>query len=66
MNVQHLEIRTPLGKGKVVHTFPDGTYAVEYEFGGGEIRLPNDPEVYFVERLQRITSVREYVGEMVA
>lgn len=50
MNVQHLEVLTPLGRGKIVHSFPDGTYAVEYDFGGGEIRLPNDPEVRILDR----------------
>ena len=50
MNVQHLEVRTPLGKGKIVYTFPDGTYACEYEFGGGQILLPGDPNVIFCNK----------------
>lgn len=45
MNVQNFEVRTPLGRGKVVWTFPDGTFAVEFRHGGGQIFLPGDPDV---------------------
>ena len=65
MNVQNFEVRTPLGKGWIVHIFPDCSYAIEYQFGGGEIRLPNDPDVYIVQRVQCINGVRQD-REMVA
>lgn len=31
------EVFTPLGKGKVVHKLPDGTFVVEFPHGGGQI-----------------------------
>ncbi len=38
-------VYTPLGKAKVVWTFPDGSYAIQYTFGGGQICIPGDPEI---------------------
>jgi hypothetical protein len=35
-------IFTPLGKGKIVHKFKDGTLCVELEHGGGQIFYPED------------------------
>lgn len=35
-------IFTPLGKGKIIHTFPDGSYAIELEHGGGHIFRPDE------------------------
>lgn len=37
MDKVQLSVYTHLGKGKVVHTFPDGTVAVEFEHGGGAV-----------------------------
>lgn len=35
-------VSTPLGDGKVIHQFPDGTLAVEFPWGGGKIFLPEE------------------------
>lgn len=37
-----MAVRTPLGKGWVVHEFPDGTIAVELQHGGGSIFHPEE------------------------
>ena len=36
------KIYTPLGAGQVVHTFPDGTFAVEFDWGGGSVFRPGE------------------------
>ena len=36
------EVYTPLGKGKVVYLLPDGTFLVEFPWGGGRMFLPGE------------------------
>jgi hypothetical protein len=45
------DVYTPLGRGRVVHTFPDGTVAVELSHGGGHVFRPD--EVYGTTESQR-------------
>lgn len=35
-------IYTPLGKGRIVYHLKDGTYLVEFEYGGGRIFRPDE------------------------
>lgn len=36
-DLRNKDVYTPLGKGKVVHQFPNGTFAVELAHGGGHV-----------------------------
>ena len=35
-------VYTQLGKAKVVHLFADGSFAIEYPWGGGQVVLVTD------------------------
>jgi hypothetical protein len=39
------DIYTPMGRGKIVYTFPDGSFAVQFDWGGGHIFHPRELEV---------------------
>lgn len=32
----------PLGRGRIVHDFPDGSVAVEFDYGGGKVLFPEE------------------------
>lgn len=50
-------VYTRLGTAKVIHVFPDGTIAVEYPWGGGEVLMPHE-----VRGLSH-NAVRSYEGD---
>lgn len=35
-------VTTPLGDGVLIHEFRDGTFCVEFPWGGGGVFLPNE------------------------
>jgi hypothetical protein len=40
--MQDKKVFTPQGKGRIVHRFPDGTLAVEFDHGGGKVFSPEE------------------------